>query len=193
MSSFVSCPVCSHQVASTLINDHLNTCLSSDTKQADAATAAAAEPPPPMSAFERALAGASRAAANTSAPAGKPPSVGRAGDKREREAPGQPPPQREGPRVEDRRPAKVARKAASAPLAERMRPRCLSEFIGQNEALATYTPLLGNDTLPSLILWGPPGCGKVSVCDTVTARPPARPRRRRRRRICFPLSTSSRS
>ena len=56
---------------------------------------------------------------------------------------------------------------ADAPLAERMRPRTLAEFVGQ-------TPLLGpgrlvrrivdgGGPLPSLILWGPPGTGKTTL------------------------------
>jgi putative ATPase len=51
---------------------------------------------------------------------------------------------------------------ARPPLAERMRPRALGEICGQEKALATFGPLLARGALPSLILWGPPGCGKTS-------------------------------
>ena len=52
------------------------------------------------------------------------------------------------------------------PLAERMRPRLLDELEGQEEILAPGRPLrtaIEQDTLTSLILWGPPGSGKTSL------------------------------
>jgi putative ATPase len=52
------------------------------------------------------------------------------------------------------------------PLAERMRPRVLDEVIGQRHLLAPGAPLralLDAGELPSLILWGPPGCGKTTL------------------------------
>ncbi len=52
-----------------------------------------------------------------------------------------------------------------APLAERMRPRCFEECVGQ-KALEKSAPLarvLASGHVPSLLLVGPPGCGKTSV------------------------------
>ena len=55
---------------------------------------------------------------------------------------------------------------SGAPLADRMRPRELSEFVGQEKILSEES-LLGvarkSRTLPSLILWGPPGVGKTTL------------------------------
>ncbi len=55
----------------------------------------------------------------------------------------------------------------SAPLAERMRPRLLSEFVGQShlvgEGRILRRLLEGGGTLPSLILWGGPGTGKTTL------------------------------
>ncbi|TVQ92695.1 MAG: replication-associated recombination protein A [Deltaproteobacteria bacterium] len=54
----------------------------------------------------------------------------------------------------------------SAPLPERMRPRTLSEVVGHERWLGTEAPLrraLDRGELPSLILWGPPGCGKTTL------------------------------
>lgn len=51
------------------------------------------------------------------------------------------------------------------PLAEVLRPSTLEEYFGQNKLLGEQTllrPLLQSQDIPSLILWGPPGCGKVS-------------------------------
>jgi putative ATPase len=50
----------------------------------------------------------------------------------------------------------------SAPLAERMRPRTLDEFVGQDALIGPGRPLrraIEEDRLQSIILWGPPGTG----------------------------------
>ncbi len=56
------------------------------------------------------------------------------------------------------------------PLAERMRARALSEFIGQ-EHIVSETSLLSRaiklDRLGSCIFWGPPGCGKTTIANVV--------------------------
>lgn len=52
------------------------------------------------------------------------------------------------------------------PLADRLRPQTLSEVIGQSHLLGAEGPLgvmLGNQSLSSLILWGPPGVGKTTI------------------------------
>ena len=52
------------------------------------------------------------------------------------------------------------------PLADRLRPRALSEVIGQGEVLSPDGPLgamLGAGSLSSLMLWGPPGVGKTTI------------------------------
>lgn len=53
-----------------------------------------------------------------------------------------------------------------APLAERMRPRRLEEVVGQEHLLGPGKPLSAaakSGFLPSMILWGPPGCGKTTL------------------------------
>ncbi|MFC6591257.1 replication-associated recombination protein A [Deinococcus lacus] len=53
-----------------------------------------------------------------------------------------------------------------APLAERLRPRAVAEVVGQTHLLGPGKPLtrlLASGTLPSLILWGPPGVGKTTL------------------------------
>jgi putative ATPase len=53
-----------------------------------------------------------------------------------------------------------------APLAERLRPRNLDEYIGQEHILGKNKPLrrtLESGIVPSMILWGPPGVGKTTL------------------------------
>ncbi len=56
--------------------------------------------------------------------------------------------------------------SAKAPLAEQLRPRSLSDVIGQDHLLGPDAPLsqlLSRGHLPSMILWGPPGVGKTTL------------------------------
>ena len=53
-----------------------------------------------------------------------------------------------------------------APLADRMRPRNLDEIVGQGDLVAQGAPLrslVESGSLPSVILWGPPGSGKTTL------------------------------
>ena len=52
------------------------------------------------------------------------------------------------------------------PLAHRMRPRTLEDFEGAPNLLGKY-PILKGKSLPSLILWGPPGCGKTTLAEVL--------------------------
>ena len=61
-------------------------------------------------------------------------------------------------------------KLSSAPLAERMRPRTVEEFIGQDDLLGPgkmLRRLIEEDRLTSLILWGPPGTGKTTLARII--------------------------
>ena len=59
---------------------------------------------------------------------------------------------------------------STAPLAERMRPRSLEEFYGQEHLLGQGKPLrlqIERDDSASLIFWGPPGVGKTTLAKII--------------------------
>src|SRR5262245_18944851 len=56
------------------------------------------------------------------------------------------------------------------PLADRIRPRSLDEFVGQQSAVGAGTMLrrlIEKDELRSLIFWGPPGTGKTTLAEII--------------------------
>jgi len=56
------------------------------------------------------------------------------------------------------------------PVASRMRPRKLSDVVGQEHMLAPGSALhaaIESDRVPSIILWGPPGCGKTTLAAVI--------------------------
>ncbi len=67
--------------------------------------------------------------------------------------------------------AQNSEEAAHRPLAERMRPERLDDFIGQAHLIGPGTVLreaIEKDRLFSMVLWGPPGCGKTTLARIIS-------------------------
>src|SRR5436305_9256767 len=67
-------------------------------------------------------------------------------------------------------PGEASEPDKSRPLADRMRPRTLDEFVGQEHLIAPGKPLraqIERDDIGSLILWGPPGTGKTTLAQII--------------------------
>jgi len=65
---------------------------------------------------------------------------------------------------------KPSRKLETAPLAERMRPRTLDEYVGQEHLVGPGKPLrilIETDDPASIIFWGPPGVGKTTLAKII--------------------------
>src|SRR5579864_1041402 len=70
----------------------------------------------------------------------------------------------------DNTPPQPAGMDKKRPLAERMRPERLEDFVGQEQILGAGKPLrqqIERDALSSVILWGPPGVGKTSLARLI--------------------------
>ena len=64
----------------------------------------------------------------------------------------------------------IKKVAKNAPLADRMRPEKLKDIVGQDEIIGPGKILcaaIERDEVPSMIFWGPPGCGKTSLARVI--------------------------
>uniref|UniRef100_A0A8B9V107 ATPase WRNIP1 n=1 Tax=Anas zonorhyncha TaxID=75864 RepID=A0A8B9V107_9AVES len=158
----VRCPVCLRELPGALINSHLDRCLQAG--QGDAERGCS--PPPKKPRLAAAV------------PSGETPSAAapvfslfhksRGGGGQSPGAPGEKP--EEGGGGAALRGASLAQKLEGKPLADRLRPDTLRDYVGQERVLGAQTllrSLLESHEIPSLILWGPPGCGKTTLAHII--------------------------
>ncbi|EKM54373.1 uncharacterized protein PHACADRAFT_210174 [Phanerochaete carnosa HHB-10118-sp] len=144
----VTCPICSRTVAENDINTHLDSNCSDD-----ALITVSARLPDPKAKQSIAPIFSQRSAASSSR-------ITPSGSKNKRPAASS----------ADAGPAKRSKActklSAAAPLAERLRPQSLDEFVGQPHLTGPSSLLMNltrSGSFGSLILWGPPGCGKTTL------------------------------
>ena len=73
----------------------------------------------------------------------------------------------------------LGEKHRRTPLAERLRPKDLTEYVGQTAVLGEQAPLrnlVASKRLTSLLFWGPPGVGKTTLARLVAQNSNARAR-----------------
>ncbi|KAG0183444.1 Werner helicase interacting protein 1 [Apophysomyces sp. BC1034] len=73
--------------------------------------------------------------------------------------------------TEEKQPKREKAVVESMPLAAKVRPNALVEFVGQEELLGSkgvLRTLIEYDHIPSMILWGPPGCGKTTIARIIS-------------------------
>jgi putative ATPase len=70
-----------------------------------------------------------------------------------------------------------SKSSSNSPLADRMRPKDLDEFVGQEHLVGENKVLrrmINEDKLFSIIFWGPPGCGKTTLAKIIAKKTKSR-------------------
>ncbi|CAI5757547.1 unnamed protein product [Candida verbasci] len=62
---------------------------------------------------------------------------------------------------------KELKRYATTPLAHRLRPKSLDDFIGQEKLINIIKNIIQADLIPSFLLWGKPGCGKTTLARII--------------------------
>ncbi|XP_064299558.1 ATPase WRNIP1 [Phalacrocorax carbo] len=182
VAALVQCPVCLWQLPGAHINSHLDRCLQATEGEVEPGSsppskrprlptapppgsqgqgkpeeACPAASPPVFSLFHKGRAGGqSLGAPGRRSGAGREEAAAKAEDGGSAAAAGSG--------------ASLAQKLEGKPLAERLRPDTLGDYVGQERVLGAQTllrSLLESHEIPSLILWGPPGCGKTTLAHII--------------------------
>ncbi|XP_072366033.1 ATPase WRNIP1 [Scyliorhinus torazame] len=173
----VRCPICSQEMQSFRINAHLDQCLGTQGGAEAAAECSGGEREPgckrarlwparadgtlPGESGREAGGSPGPARADGTRPGGASPTAAFFGPRPSAAAASSSP----GPPLS-------LQQLEARPLAEIMRPSVLAELIGQNKVLGEDTllrTLLESHEIPSIILWGPPGCGKTSLAHVLAS------------------------
>uniref|UniRef100_A0A8C3JJN2 ATPase WRNIP1 n=1 Tax=Calidris pygmaea TaxID=425635 RepID=A0A8C3JJN2_9CHAR len=179
----VQCPVCLRELPGADINSHLDRCL----QAGDAEAEPGSSPPSKRPRLAAAPPGTeAQGEPEEARPAAASPRVfslfhkGRGGGQSPGAAGGRSGAGREEAAVKPEKGgsasaaagggASLAQKLEGQPLAERLRPDTLGDYVGQERVLGAQTllrSLLESHEIPSLILWGPPGCGKTTLAHII--------------------------
>ncbi|KAJ7594793.1 P-loop containing nucleoside triphosphate hydrolase protein [Mycena floridula] len=154
MAGLVTCPICSKEVPDSKINEHLDTGCAQNLSKASKRQVSGTQAGPSTLKKPTVLAPIFGAKQKVEAS----PSLSARGNKRHADSLAS-----DGPVKRN----KISHNLQNAaPLAERMRPATLSEFVGQTHLMRPDSLLrqsIARGSIGSLILWGPPGSGKTSL------------------------------
>ncbi|XP_071409456.1 ATPase WRNIP1 isoform X1 [Pithys albifrons albifrons] len=181
----VQCPVCLQELPGSHINPHLDRCLQAEppskrpriAAQGEREGASSAQASPVFSLFQKGRGGEkSPGAAGGRSGAGRDGAAALPGRGSSSPTHGCSSPAQgcSGPAQGCSGPAQgcssLARRLEGTPLAEQLRPDTLRDYVGQERVLGAQTllrSLLESHEIPSLILWGPPGCGKTTLAHII--------------------------
>ncbi|XP_039379818.1 ATPase WRNIP1 [Mauremys reevesii] len=187
----VRCPVCLWELPAEHINSHLDGCLQDSGAGRGGEPERSPQPsskkmrlsgPPGESSGEEEREGGSgpttpmfslfhkgrAAAAPTGTPGGAAPAAAAARGQERGAGPAASP----GSHAAALRGETVAQKLEGKPLADKLRPGTLGDYVGQDQVLGEQTllrSLLEAHEIPSLVLWGPPGCGKTTLAHIIAS------------------------
>ncbi|KAI5955822.1 MGS1 [Candida jiufengensis] len=167
------CPICSKPISESLLERHVNSCLdgqekpeviATETKKRDAFSALGLKADSQKK--------KSKTEAKRSNSFQDKSFEGSLQPKTQEDQPLeiQPPPSSSPPPRDPAKELAELKRKSGIPLAHRLRPKTLDEFIGQEHVLgegATLSNIIKSDQIPSFILWGPPGSGKTTLCRVI--------------------------
>ncbi|XP_069469631.1 ATPase WRNIP1 isoform X3 [Ambystoma mexicanum] len=162
----VSCPVCAQELPASRINVHLDRCLQPPASVNDTPGS------PPVPAMEEGSQSSKKrrlSASSTTFPLFHRPRPGLENASCPSSAPSCPSPAAALPQQYESGKS-IPERLEGKPLADRMRPATLDDYMGQGKVLGAKTllrSLLESNEVPSIILWGPPGCGKTTLAHII--------------------------
>ncbi|XP_048765905.2 ATPase WRNIP1-like [Ostrea edulis] len=193
----VECPLCSQSFQPSVINRHVNNCLNIRDDNTDSSAANAPQTKKRKStdgpeAPQKSAWGSLKPPKGTSAPSAKKVKSGspkktqskKGVNHNDAQSDDYSPNAENSPYLEKkrvksnnipvfgapRRPDKSDSISGTVPLAEKLRPLSLDDYVGQEKAVGKKSilrNLLKSNDIPSMILWGPPGCGKTTLAKII--------------------------
>ncbi|WFD34406.1 DNA-dependent ATPase mgs1 [Malassezia cuniculi] len=153
----VECPSCGARVPYAVLNTHLDSCLAGDGETASVKKSAAPDTPSPAPKRQKKL---SQSPVGLVQTAHEPP--------KRANIPMATATHANKPQNTSAQHSTRSDRPDTRPFAEKMRPACLDDYVGQRQVVETLKPLLERGTIPSMVLWGPPGTGKTTLARLLT-------------------------